>query len=609
MNDVQNIIDRQLGIFCRFNYDNILKRLVVNYEESFYGALSAEQDPPIFACRFAEAGGYEHILALANEDGRVVIQDTSSTRAASCLDGFQCHNNAVFDLAWAPSHMSFVTVSGDHTASLWDLAEGAPKRVLVFSNHTRSVKTAVFPPGTPSVFATGARDGHILLWDIRTNNQPNVILKPDNCLMNCHSSFTPKTPGSHGKRNRLDTNRAISITGLVFQDDLTLLSCGECDGNIKVWDLRKNYNIYKREPLPKHSIPYCGNSAKNGYTNLVIDESRVRLYASCMDNVIYCFNVATYSAVPEQRYSGHENGTFYIKAGLSPDGLYLVSGSSDTHAYIWNVKCSEPVVKLAGHRAEVTCAAWCQRGDTKIVTCSDDARHKIWRIGPEFLPEFPPDRPDLGGRAELVPRTDLATLPKWGPGDRTPSSLKRKHVATPGSSSSAAKRPHRPPADLPRRTKRCLTDLMNGSKRSETEEAEVLVKRLRLDASARPDAGDRQSSPTPRAGDPLEPHWSYLPPAPGTSFMTPTKNYQAKRSRVPSPEMSDTHECTSPPRRFAERTSPAKLRIITFTTPTKNLPDFVASGEAPHLRLMSPAKKRRVTTDLHHLDCCRLAFI
>lgn len=43
-------------------------------EESFYGALSSEQDPPIFACRFAEAAGYEHILALANEDGRVVIQ-------------------------------------------------------------------------------------------------------------------------------------------------------------------------------------------------------------------------------------------------------------------------------------------------------------------------------------------------------------------------------------------------------------------------------------------------------------------------------------------------------------------------------------------------------
>lgn len=52
----------------------------MNSEESFYGLQSAslpatfEQDPPIFACRFSEAPGYDHIVALANEDGRVAIQ-------------------------------------------------------------------------------------------------------------------------------------------------------------------------------------------------------------------------------------------------------------------------------------------------------------------------------------------------------------------------------------------------------------------------------------------------------------------------------------------------------------------------------------------------------
>lgn len=68
---------------CRLNYDNVLKRLVVNAEESYYGlqnsahAANFDHDPPIFACRFSEAPGYEHILALANEDGRVAIQVSS----------------------------------------------------------------------------------------------------------------------------------------------------------------------------------------------------------------------------------------------------------------------------------------------------------------------------------------------------------------------------------------------------------------------------------------------------------------------------------------------------------------------------------------------------
>ncbi|PZC74250.1 hypothetical protein B5X24_HaOG208145 [Helicoverpa armigera] len=608
MNDIQCLIDRQLGIYCRLNYDNILKRLVVDSEESFYGLQNAniaanfDQDPPIFACRFSEAPGYEHILALANEDGRVAIQDTTNVKTASTLEGFQCHNNAVFDLAWMPQHMNFVTVSGDHTACLWDVAEGAPRRVLVFSSHTRSVKTAVFRPTEPSVFATGARDGHILLWDIRANNQPSVVLKPDNCLMNCHSSFNPKTPGSHGKRPRIDTPRAISITGLVFQDDMTLISCGECDGNIKVWDLRKNYNIYKREPLPKHSIPYCGSSTKNGYTNLIVDDTRMRLYASCMDNVIYCFNISTYNAMPEQRYIGHQNSTFYIKTCLSPDCMYLVSGSSDKNAYVWNVKYSEPVVRLAGHWAEVTCAAWCQLGDTKLVTCSDDARHKLWRIGRDVADLPASAAAELRGRAELVPRTDIASLPQWGALDKTPNSLKRKLVTTPGSYS--AKRMRSQGSASIRKTKRCLTDLMNASR--DTEEAEISIKRLKLEPLPEENEPKLLPAGIKRHGDCLEQSpprniqidspddWCYIPKA-GSSFMTPTKNYESRNCKLLSPKGMKPLSPTSSHNRSPE--TPNKVRIISFGTPTKNLPNFVLDGEAPHLRLMSPVKKKDATTD------------
>lgn len=452
------------------------------------------------------------------------------------------------------------------------------------------------------MFATGARDGHILVWDIRANNQPALVLKPDNCLMSCHSSFTPKTPGSSSKRPRIDNHRAISITGLVFQDDVTLISCGECDGNIKVWDMRKNYNIYKREPLPKHSIPYCGSSTKNGYTNLIIDDARVRLYASCMDNVIYCFNISTYNSLPEQRYIGHENSTFYIKTSLSPDCMYLVSGSSDKNAYIWNVKYSQPIVKLTGHWAEVTCAAWCQKGDTKIVTCSDDARHKIWRIGREF-PE--PDV-ELKGKAEVVPRADVTGLPQWGSLERTPNSLKRKVHTTP--SSYSAKRV-RSQENTEKKTKRCLADLMNASK--ETDEAESLVKRLKLDMPSIPEDDETKLLP---AGIKRHRHsteqtasckkkcieqepsndWTYYSPKPGTSFMTPTKNYEKKNCKMLSPKSPKT---ISPTNRTPIKVSPSKVRVITFTTPTKNLPNFVLDGEAPHLRLMSPVKKKQDTTN------------
>lgn len=119
----------------------------------------------------------------------------------------------------------------------------------------------------------------------------------------------------------------------------------------------------------------------------MIDQYGLKLYANCLDNTIYCYNVGTYSPEPVMKYVGHENSTFYVKSSLSADGSYLLSGSSDHNAYIWNVKNSLPLVKLVGHTAEVTCVAWRHAGDLTLITCSDDFKHKIWRVGSEVLPD------------------------------------------------------------------------------------------------------------------------------------------------------------------------------------------------------------------------------
>lgn len=154
-----------------------------------------------------------------------------------------------------------------------------------------------------------------------------------------------------------------------------------------MWDLRKNYRAYKRDPIPKHIIPYSGNTTRNGFSNLTIDQHGLKLYASCLDNTIYCYNVAACNPEPVMKYIGHENSTFYVKSGLSADGLYLLSGSSDHNAYIWNINNSFPLVKLVGHTAEVTSVAWRHVGDLAIITCSDDFKYKMWRIGPEEKPD------------------------------------------------------------------------------------------------------------------------------------------------------------------------------------------------------------------------------
>ncbi|XP_043505675.1 protein lethal(2)denticleless isoform X2 [Polistes fuscatus] len=435
MNIVQDLTRRLEGFAFVGDYDIALYRLKCLRRDIYHGispninAQHYNSVPPVFACRFCKKKGHEQILALANEDGKIALQDINiSERRDTPLEGTQAHGNAIFDVAWMPNDLKLVTASGDHSAILWDVSQSEIRKIDFFQAHLRSVKTAVFRPEDKAIFATGARDGIIMIWDIRASHSGQH--KADNCIFNAHSSVP--TNNRHRKNlNHLSCTQ--SITSLGFQDDNSLISCAAGDGVIKVWDLRKNYTVYKRDAMPKHSMYYAGSSLKNGFSSLLICPARIKLYASCMDNVIYAYNITSYDEYPIARFYGHQNSTYYVKTSLSPDGKYLISGSSDEIAYIWHTKRSgEPIVKLTGHTEEVTCIAWCAVGETKIVTCSDDSCHMVWKIIADHITE---SESEIIGRAEPISSAiSLGNLKT----ETTPTTHERytlmQEYTTPGSS-------------------------------------------------------------------------------------------------------------------------------------------------------------------------------
>ncbi|KAG2278811.1 hypothetical protein Bca52824_061366 [Brassica carinata] len=68
---------------------------------------------------------------------------------------------------------------------------------------------------------------------------------------------------------------------------------------------------------------------------------------------------------------------------ISPDGEYILSGSSDGNAYIYIWQVNKPQVDptiLKGHDSQVTAVDWSSSEIGKVATASDDFTVRLWNI-------------------------------------------------------------------------------------------------------------------------------------------------------------------------------------------------------------------------------------
>ncbi|XP_020603449.1 denticleless protein homolog [Orbicella faveolata] len=367
---------------CRFSKGKILL-----FSEAFRLFVNSFIVLIINCLDFFIAGLGGHMLGIADEDGWVQILDSRRTGSRSVIKEWNAHENAVFDIAWMEGQEMLVTASGDQTVRMWDV--NRDECLAVFKGHSCSVKSVDFREDDIFIFATGARDGNVMVWDMRCNRRTGRFCQPVNVISNAHTEKVPGTPQTTKKKaRRASTPRPVmnsgqqSVTSVLFQGSEKLISTGAMDGKIKIWDLRKIYTNLKQDPVPFHTFPYPGQGVrKHGFSSLVLDSTHSRLFASCTNDSIYMYSCTALGHEPICAFSGHLNSTFYVKTALSPDDMYLLSGSGDNDAYIWKVSDpAAPPFLLKGHTGEVTSVTWCPSDQGKVVTCSDDNNFRIWRM-------------------------------------------------------------------------------------------------------------------------------------------------------------------------------------------------------------------------------------
>ena len=289
---------------------------------------------------------------------------------------------------------------------------------------------------------SGARDGAVLIYDIRfnrstdpSNNESSIrsvnniqhahfidnppsnlnsrssrfsnVLKPRSSILNSSPiSNSPHSPSNNSTHSSIKKPSPVACVS--FQNEHTIVSAGATDGLIKVWDLRKIYSskkIIDQSPLyvfenqsnvsKQTQTPSLSSKPTKGYSSILFNHSKTKLYANCLNNEIYEYNFLTYNPghtrglKSSTKPAYHVNKTNFIKSSLSICENFLLTGSSDFNAYIYptsiNINCEKfkkfmPVIVLKGHTNEVTTVDWNPIDSNQLVTCSDDNTIRVWNV-------------------------------------------------------------------------------------------------------------------------------------------------------------------------------------------------------------------------------------
>lgn len=401
---------------------------------------AAARNSPVFSLRYAQH--YPKLLAMADEDGCVSIVNTSERQALpmELLDEnstqrpsaqWFAHKNAIFDLSWSNQDRWMYTASGDTTISLWDTAYAT--RLFTFSKHEGSVKSISVSQNIPEVFASGARDGCLCVWDARIppcNGRHPVAPWINNSVPHVHPVVSVSSPHARRKNNtalspgdRRGRRRATllgkspeAVTAVQFLGDGIgsghVIASGGIDGSIQIWDIRRmDRSVCKlpknRTPLGEHpeldphshtlvsananrlAVSNCPHLGERDYavTSLSLRPDKSgQLLASFMGGHHLLYDTTRPEIGPVKWFGGHSVASFYVKSSFSPDGSHILSGSSDSKVYLWQVDgpadmhgTTQPYI-LEGHEAEVTTVAWCPNDFSQIATAADDYTVKVWNI-------------------------------------------------------------------------------------------------------------------------------------------------------------------------------------------------------------------------------------
>lgn len=307
----------------------------------------------------------------------------------------------VRSLALIPAQTHLLTAADDKTVKLVNVASGAIERG--FDGATGAVN-AVTISKNATLVATGGADKDVRLYTFadgkqigvfKTNSDirslafsPNNLTLAAGCgdktLITWNVTFTPgqPVPGDFGKMVGTFTHDD-AVTDVVFAPDNTSYYSSSLDKSIRAWRFASD--------APTKTLAH-----PNLVDAVAFSLDNKSLATGCHDGILRIWDIDKATPRPINAHVTPAAAPIYCVA-WSPDGKQLATGSLDRSLKLWDAASGNMVREFKGfkekefekgHREGVFCAAFTPDGKF-LVSGSSDRTIKVWNVADgQVLREF-----------------------------------------------------------------------------------------------------------------------------------------------------------------------------------------------------------------------------
>ena len=304
------------------------------------------------------------------------------------------HDGEIVDSLFSPDGERILTASYDHTARLWDAADG---HLLITLGHADKVGSAAFSRDGGRIVTSSddhmariwnAVDGKLLatLKGHRDEVNQAEFSRDGQRIVTASNDHTARLwNATDGRLLAVLSGHTQEIWGVTFSPTGRLIATASYDHTARIWD---GFNGRLLVTLQGHT---------DRLYDVEFSPDGQRVVTASLDHTARIWNVADGRLLATLRHDGDIN-----HAQFSPDGQRIVTASRDQTARIWDTSDGRLLATLP-HQGTVQYATFSPDGRL-VVTGSYDKMARVWdaasgrllatlqgHTGPVIDAEFSPD--------------------------------------------------------------------------------------------------------------------------------------------------------------------------------------------------------------------------